>query len=539
MTAPSASPRRWFVLLAIALPLVFAAFTNHAWEDYYITLRSSRNLVEGHGLVFNPGERLHTFTSPLGVLVPALCTWVAGAGHEGAALWLFRLVNLGLLGAAALLFWRRAETLGVGLLGRAVFLGLFFVDSKLVDFAINGMETAMLVCFLFVLWSELERPGGPRAMRVALGCGGLLWTRPDGVILGAAVLVAHAALRPRRAREGGVAWRPLIRGVLLGGALYAPWFAWAWWYYGSPVPHTIVAKSLVTPPVHARDFLLLPWRTLTGQSLLQDLFLPTYWFYGGWPDALRRFGQAIAIVASFAWLLPPLPAAVRRLSLAVFLGGFYVGTIILFPWYSPPWTALAAMAAAFALDFAAQRAQAGGRRRLLSALRVTGGLAIAVQAAVLVAAAWEMHVQQRVIEQGVRESIGRWLGRTARPGETVFLEPLGYIGYYSRLKTYDYPGLSSNEVVAAVRGGARRFTAVIAALRPTWLVLRPGEIADPARPENAAWKDYELVAAWNARPRLDRIAFLPGRGWLEHDAEFRVYRRRDAPPLELDAAARE
>src|SRR5437762_13650216 len=51
-------------------------YTNHAWEDYYITLRSSRNLLEGNGLVYNAGDRLHTFTSPLGVLIPALCTWL-------------------------------------------------------------------------------------------------------------------------------------------------------------------------------------------------------------------------------------------------------------------------------------------------------------------------------------------------------------------------------------------------------------------------------------------------------------------------------
>ena len=85
----------------MAVPLLFAALTNHAWEDYYITLRASRNLVDGHGLVFQPGERVHTFTSPLGVLVPAFFTWVVGSGHEAAALWLFRGLSAGLLGAAA------------------------------------------------------------------------------------------------------------------------------------------------------------------------------------------------------------------------------------------------------------------------------------------------------------------------------------------------------------------------------------------------------------------------------------------------------
>src|SRR4051812_30603136 len=93
---------KWLVVAAaILLPFAYALFTDHAWEDYFITLRSSRNLVEGHGLVFNPSERVHTFTSPLGVLVPALCTALAGANHEATALWLFRCINVALLGATA------------------------------------------------------------------------------------------------------------------------------------------------------------------------------------------------------------------------------------------------------------------------------------------------------------------------------------------------------------------------------------------------------------------------------------------------------
>jgi len=66
-------------------------------DDAYISYRYAHNLARGHGLVFNPGERVHTFTSPLGVLVPALCTALAGPHHEDAALWLFRLINVALL----------------------------------------------------------------------------------------------------------------------------------------------------------------------------------------------------------------------------------------------------------------------------------------------------------------------------------------------------------------------------------------------------------------------------------------------------------
>ena len=85
-STPPASPR-WFGVGAIAVSLGFAAFTLHAWEDYFITFRASLNLATGNGLVFQPGERVHTFTSPLGTLLPAL--FAIGGGENAAvrALW--------------------------------------------------------------------------------------------------------------------------------------------------------------------------------------------------------------------------------------------------------------------------------------------------------------------------------------------------------------------------------------------------------------------------------------------------------------------
>lgn len=518
----------WFIAaVAFTLTLLFAWFTNHAWEDYYITLRASLNLVAGHGLVFNPGEKLHTFTSPLGVLVPALCTWLSGgAGHEPAALWLFRFFNAAVLAVAAGLAWRRCASLGLGRFACVIGCGLIFADAKLVDFSINGMETAMLVFFVLLLWSELEAPGGPRPAWIAVACAGLMWTRPDAVVLGVALIVPHGLFRRRPAGATPFPWSPLLRGVLLGGLFYAPWFAWAWWYYGTPVPHTIIAKAAVTSTMPWPDFFLAPWHTLLGDSKLLDVFMPAYWIYGGWPRLLLHVAHGLAVVAAFAWVVPGLASAARRLSFAVFIGQFYVCAIILFPWYSPPWTTLAALTIALVVDQAIQRARAGTRPWLASTVRVAAGLALVVQAGTLLGVAWQMRVQQRVIEDGGRREIGDFLRVHARPGDTVFLEPLGYIGYFSGLKIYDYPGLSSPEVVQAMRNGAHRFTELIDRLHPTWLVLRPQEIADPRLPANAALRDYEVVRIWDARATLDAVRVLPGRAWLEHDVCFVVLRRK-------------
>jgi hypothetical protein len=514
---------RWIAALAFGLPLFFAAFTQHAWEDYFITLRASRNLVEGHGLVFNVGERVHTFTSPLGVLVPALCTALAGPGREELALWIFRFINAGFLALAASLVWRRTETLRLGAVGRVLLFGLLLADAKLTDFSTNGMETAILVFFVLLLWSELESPAAPRASVLAVAFGGLMWTRPDAFVLAGALVVPHLIFSARPAQ--GRPWSPLARGALLGGLIYVPWFVWAWWYYGTPVPHTITAKGAFTPPVQLANLLLVPWRVLTERG---HLFNPAYSPFGGWPTALIVFARVLTIIASFAWLVPRVPAAGRRASLAVFLGAFYLHSITAFPWYVPPWTVLAALALGFMWDGIAR---AENFPALRSLARITCLAIVLAQTATFAAVAWQMRVQQRVVETGVRRQIGEWLRAHAAKGDTVFLEPLGYIGYFSQLKTYDFPGLSSPEVVAAVRGGARDYASVIAQLRPNWVVLRPIELhqmeSAPLHPLVA----YELTEHWNARPQLDAISILPGRRWCEWEAEYYLYRRKPAPPL--------
>jgi len=525
----SGTSRRLVLVLACAVPLAFAAFTHHAWEDFYITLRSSRNLVEGHGLVFNPGERVHTFTSPLGVLLPALGL-ALGGGDDQVALWLFRLLSAALLAGGVALVWRRAEALGLGRVGRVVLFGLLLTDAKLTDFAINGQETALCVFFLLLLWSELEAAGPPRPAWLAAACAGLMWTRPDGFILGGAVIVASVLIRRRGPDAPAPPWAALTRGILLGALLYLPWFIWAWWYYGSPIPHTIVAKAAVTPPVSASALLLIPLRALTGRSMLGDLFLPTYWVFGGWPAAVAALAQVLAAVAAFAWVWPALPAPGRRASLALFLGMFYLNSIILFPWYVPPWTVLAFLALAWTVDGLHARLAAAGRRGFAVAVRLAGLLVVGVQCALLLAVAWQTRIQQRLVEDHNRRAIGIWLHEHAAPTDTVFLEPLGYIGYFSQLKTYDFPGLSSPEVVAAVRAGAKSYADIIARLRPEWLVLRADELAGSGASARRIRRDYRFVQLWDSQPDLDQVRILPGREWLEVDAQYAVLRRKAAAP---------
>ena len=226
--------------------MLFALYTKNAWEDWYITYRASKNLALGHGLVFTPGERVHSFTSPIGTLIPALLAYLTGCTNDDLVLWLYRAISSLVLGATGVLLFRVARARELSLPATFVLIGMLAVDPKTVAFSINGMETAFLVFFVGLTVYSLAVASRRPALRLGIAWGGLMWTRPDGFIYGGAV-AAGFLLFPR-AVAGRVGRVEVLRRYALAAAvaaaIYAPWILWAWSYYGTPVPHTIVAKGL-------------------------------------------------------------------------------------------------------------------------------------------------------------------------------------------------------------------------------------------------------------------------------------------------------
>jgi len=537
------SARRWpwpLFAAALLLPLAYALYTGHVWEDFYITFRSSRNLVAGHGLVYQPGERVCAFTSPLGTLLPAACAALAGS-HDQAAIWLFRLVSALLLAATAAILWRLADRLRLAALGVALLFGLFLFDGKITDFSMNGMETALVLVFL--AWTVAALVAGPApAWRLGLGFGGLLWARPDGFIPAGVLLVGFAlfAWRADGRVDRRAIGRWLARSAFVGAAIYLPWFLWAWGYYGSPVPHTIVAKA-TEDPVSQQLALLLSYPTtlLTGQAHLARIFMPAYYYLGGWPMGLFPFSLALTLPAAFYFLVPRAHPVGRALSLALLLGGAYLQIAPPNPWYSEEWQLLAMIVMAVAISdttrlFGWLQTTYGAARRHTAALRVAVGVGLGIQAAVWACTAIQMRINQREIEDGIRRPIGLWLREHARPGDTVMLEPLGYIGYFSGLKMLDRPGLASPEVVAAFRSGATTWAALIHRLHPDWVVLRPDGIRTAAAEDPGLLRrEYHAVQRFDARDRLSTYDFVPGSNYTAFDAVFVVFQRRPpaaAPP---------
>ena len=183
-------------------------------------------------------------------------------------------------------------------------------------------------------------------------------------------------------------------------------------------------------------------------------------------------------------------------------------------WYLPPFTALAAIVAAFGLSWL-------GR---LPGIAVGGALALAYAIPLPLALPIERDLQNK-IEDGVRTTVGRELDRLMEPGDTAAMEPLGYAGWFARNKTiYDFPGLSSPIAVAAVKGMRPHATLarMIDVLKPTFIVLRPHDLPELQErfPETfALYREVRRIGG--SPPELENMGLRHG----TVDALFFVYER--------------
>ena len=72
----------------LALLVWLASVSWFLTDDAFISFRYVHNLLEGHGLVFNPGERVEGYSNFLWVLELAAIWRVLGVALEDAAPWL-------------------------------------------------------------------------------------------------------------------------------------------------------------------------------------------------------------------------------------------------------------------------------------------------------------------------------------------------------------------------------------------------------------------------------------------------------------------
>ncbi len=429
---PTAYAPYLIACLAIAARLLP---TPRTIDDAFITFRYARNLVAGYGFVFNPGERVLGTTTPLYTL---LLAGLAGPLRLQNYPWLALLVNSLADGLTCLLLVRLAQALGgQRKTGLAVAL-LWALAPMSVTFAIGGMETSVFI-FLLVLTALLYV--SQRTLLAALTAALVLLTRPDGALL-VAPLAADAIVRRWRARQAPAP----EAGVFV--ASLAPWAIFAGLYFGSPIPHSIVAKTLAyrLPPEAALVRLIQHY----GTPFFEQQALGNYW-------PLAGFGLYLALSLTAGW------AAVRANSRAwpvvlfpwLYFAAYSAAHPLIFRWYLAPPLPFLFLFILLGLERLAGAIR--GRQPGAGRARLAAGVWAAVVASYLLLslAAWTWrpdHGPSRPAPEMAwhalelhYEAVGRQLAGQVTPQTVIAAGDVGALGYYSNARILDTVGLISPE----------------------------------------------------------------------------------------------
>ena len=158
-----------------------------AWfltDDAFISFRYVRNLLEGHGLVFNPGEYVEGYTNFLWILELAALWGFFGLRPEHTANWLSVAYTGGTLTA------RGGGWPGPDDRGFLAWLALGLLCSS-ATFAVwtagGGLETRQFTCFIVVavVCLAVHRNRRWGLLAASLSLAGAALTRPEGLLLAA------------------------------------------------------------------------------------------------------------------------------------------------------------------------------------------------------------------------------------------------------------------------------------------------------------------------------------------------------------------
>jgi len=215
--------------LAAALLAVHALALGYESDDAYISYRYARNLLDGHGLVYNPGERVEGYTNFLWTVLLAGIDGILPGEHLPA------------IGTALGVLFGCATVVIVGLFGRSIagtdspriLIAPFLLaaDSSFAAWCTGGLEGPLFAFLVVSAAFACSRGKGWAPLLFALAT----LTRPEGALLFA--VTAGIELVRRRGRIGEVLhWSSPFAAVLV------PYFLWRWSYYGWPLPNTFYAK---------------------------------------------------------------------------------------------------------------------------------------------------------------------------------------------------------------------------------------------------------------------------------------------------------
>jgi hypothetical protein len=377
-------------------------------DDAWITFRYARNIIQGHGYVFNVGDRVQGTSTPLYTLYLALAGKLFGAHAIPTVSFITGAICFVAMLLIALAFLSSVHSRTAGLICA---FALAFSDSFLMIMT-SGMETP-IYCLLIIatFWKLAQKRSFEPVLLATLAA----LTRLDGLAL-LVVALSYVVWTTRR-----IPWREaMIPVVLLGG-----WGIFCLAYFGHLLPQSFTAKQN-----HTNHAFFNPW-------MIQAIYVNA---------TLAVFAIAGLIACWRNTLLLPLLAW-----FACYVCAYSFASLQGYPWYISPATlaevAIASCGAAAILERVA--------RSRFRAWKI-GAVLAAIEMAIFLFPG-EMSplgpAPQGVIWSNLNESDqarfdgSRRAMAMVKPGDTVAALGIGMIGWFTNAAIVDPCGLVTPAMV--------------------------------------------------------------------------------------------
>ncbi|MBN1357102.1 hypothetical protein JXA40_12640 [bacterium] len=445
----------WIGCMVLACAILINAWFHFNWpvlpfDDAYITFRYAENYLEGNGLVYNKGQHVFGVSTPLFLICLILLKSVfplnLPALAAGFSTFLFILT--------AVFVFLTLRRWGLPDLYSASIAAALLVHRDLVDISSGGMEpflfTALVSAAFWAFASDRILPG-------TWLLGFSILTRPEGMIfiplLGAAALIHAAACSGTHRVSSG---RSILYVLSLCGPLIV-WCVFSYFYYGTCIPHSLVAKSRPVYPI------------ASGTTLKHMVYLLEDWAMNRpYAPAFRSISWAAILYvfsATIGFILTPAP----------FLKGFIVpagfwslviiyalANPLLMPWYQPPifllWILTVARGIPGLAVWSADKISCRQSKKSLlkTAIRLAAMLGVVTLLSASVTRGYlkppsGFHPAYSQDAQRLRTKsyllAGEWLNERSSPQNSVASPEIGALGYAFKGHVYDACGLVTPEAL--------------------------------------------------------------------------------------------